>query len=104
MDKKLQNPYPTNQNLWQAYRQNLIILRKELIKLNPKLDMIMNNAKREELNTNILSAVLNTQTLKMINAIQILMLQDLLMHANFLGKILLMQSKCTQQELVKIFK
>ena len=66
--------------------------------------MIMNNAKREELNTNILSAVLNTQTLKMINAIQILMLQDLLMHANFLGKILLMQSMCTQQELVKIFK
>ena len=39
---------------------------KEFIKLNVKMNMIMKNVKIEELNTNIGSSFLNTQTLKMI--------------------------------------
>ena len=65
MDKKLQQSHPANyniliaQDLWQAYCQNLlIILRKELDMnwSNLEMDMVINNAKREELNKKIVSA------------------------------------------------
>ena len=71
--KKLQKPYPTDYNLliaqdiWQAcYQILLIILLKELIKLNVNVDMITKKVKHEELSTKIVSAILNTQVLKMI--------------------------------------
>ena len=67
----LQKQYLTNSNLlivqdlWQIYFQILlIILLKEFIKLNANTGTIIINAKRVELNTKIVSAVLNTQTLK----------------------------------------
>ena len=41
-----------------------IILLKEFIKLNVYTDIITKNVKRTELNTKIVSAVLNTQALK----------------------------------------
>ena len=40
--------------------------KKELIKSNVVMDMIMNNVKLAELNTKTVSAVLNKQALKMI--------------------------------------
>ena len=39
---------------------------KHFIKLNVKTDMIVKSAKRMKLDTKILSAILNTKTLKMI--------------------------------------
>ena len=41
------------------------ILLKKFIKLNTKMDIIMENVKYVELNTKIVSAVLNTHKLKM---------------------------------------
>ena len=73
MVKKLQKPYLTNYNLlieqylWQAHYEMLLInVLKEFTKLNANIDMIIKNAKRVESNTMIVSAVLNTRTLKMI--------------------------------------
>ena len=73
MEKKLQKLCLTNYNLlmtqylWQVPNQILlIILLKEFIKLNVNIDIIIKHVKRVELNTNIVSAALNTQTLKMI--------------------------------------
>ena len=73
MVKKLDKPYLTNYNLliakdlWQAHCQTLlIILLKEFIKLNASMDMIIKNMKRMKLSANTVSAVSNTQTLKMI--------------------------------------
>ena len=72
MEKKSQKSYLTNcnlliaQDLWQAHCQILlIILLKEFKKLNENGGMII-NAKHVELNTKIVSAVLNTQTVKLI--------------------------------------
>ena len=73
MEKGLQKPYPTEyhllitQYLWKVHYQILlIILLKEFIKLNVNMDMIIKSAKRAELNTKIVSFVLNIQTLNMI--------------------------------------
>ena len=73
MEKKSLTLYLTDynlliaQDLWQTYYQvSLIILLKEFIKLNLKINIIKNNAKNVELNTKIATAFLNTQTLKMI--------------------------------------
>ena len=44
-----------------------IVSLKEFIKLNVNMDMIIKNAKHVELDTKIVSAILNTQTLKMIS-------------------------------------
>ena len=55
------------QNLWQTHYQIFsIISLKEIIKLHEDMDMIIKNMKKLELNTNVVSAVLNTQILKMI--------------------------------------
>ena len=56
MEKRLQKIYPTYYNL-------LII---EFIKLNVNTDTMIRNVKLAELNINIATAFLNTQTLKMI--------------------------------------
>ena len=57
----------TARNLWQAHYKILsIILLKEFRKLNVNMDMIITNVKHVELNTKTVSAVLNTQALKMI--------------------------------------
>ena len=73
MEKKSQKPYLTNynlliaQDLWQAHYQILsIILVKEIIKLNVNTDTMTKNVKLMELNTKIVTAFLNTQTLKII--------------------------------------
>ena len=73
MEKKSQKPYLTNynlliaQDLWQAHYQILsIILVKEIIKLNVNTDTMTQNVKLMELNTKIVTAFLNTQTLKII--------------------------------------
>ena len=73
MEKKLQIPYFTDynlliaQDLWQAHYQILLIIfLKEFTKLNANADMIIKNVKLAELNTRIVSAVLNTQALKII--------------------------------------
>ena len=73
MEKKSQNLYLKDYNslvakdLLQAnYQILLIILQKEFIKLNVKMNIITKNAKRVELNTKIVTAFLNTQTLKII--------------------------------------
>ena len=73
MENKSQIPYLTNQNLliaqnlWQVHYQILsIISMKEFITLNVYTDMIIKNARRVEPHTATLSAVLNTQTLKVI--------------------------------------
>ena len=73
MKNKLRKPYPTDcnlliaQDLWQACYQILaIILQKVFIKLNVNMDIIIKNVKRVELNTKIVSGVLNKQTLDMI--------------------------------------
>ena len=55
------------QDLWQAHYQTLsIVFLKELIKLNVNRDTMIENVKLAELNINIATAFLNTQTLKMI--------------------------------------
>ena len=73
MEKKSQTLYLKDsnlllaQNLLQAHYQILlVILLKEFIKLNVKMNLIINNVKRVELNTKIATDFLNTQTLKMI--------------------------------------
>ena len=54
-------------DLWQAhYHILLTILLQEFMKLNANMDMTTKNTKHLELNTKIVSGVLNTQTLKMI--------------------------------------
>ena len=83
MDKKLQKIYLTYynllivQNLWQAHYQILsIILLKEFVKLNVKTDTMIANVKFWKLNISVATVFLNTQILKMINRIQIFMLQQ----------------------------
>ena len=73
MEKKLQKIYLTYynlliaQDLWQAHYQILsIIFLKEFIKLNVNRNTMMRNVKLAELNVNIATVFLNTQTLKMI--------------------------------------
>ena len=73
MEKKLQKIYPTYynlliaQDLWQVHYQILsIIFLKEFIKLNVNRNTMMKNVKLAELNVNIATVFLNTQTLKMI--------------------------------------
>ena len=74
MEKKLQTQYPADYNLliahdlWQAQYQILfMILLIEFIKLNVNTDTIIKkNVKFVELNTIILTDLLNTQTLKTI--------------------------------------
>ena len=72
MEKKLQKIYPTDynlliaQDLWKArYQILLIILLKEFIKLNVKMNIIIKSLKCVELNLTIVTAFLNTQALKM---------------------------------------
>ena len=69
MEMKSQKPYHTDysllimQDLWRAHNRILLInLPKKFIKLG----MMIKNVKHVELNMKIASAVLNTQTLKMI--------------------------------------
>ena len=73
IENKLQNPYLTSynllivQDLWQAlYKILLIIFLKEFIKWNANTNIIIKSTNHVELNTKIVSDVLNTQTLKMI--------------------------------------
>ena len=73
MENKLQKTYPTDYNLLtvkdlrQAHLQTLsIISLMEFIKLNVNLDITMKNVKRMELNTKIVSAILNIKAIKMI--------------------------------------
>ena len=72
MGKKLQKSYYNYnllivQDLWKVHYQILlIILLTEFIKLNSNIDTIIKNAKYVELNIKIVSAFLNTQTLKML--------------------------------------
>ena len=73
MENKLQKTYPTDYNLLtvqdlrQAHFQTLSIIRlMEFIKLNVNLDITMKNVKRIELNTKIVSAILNIKAIKMI--------------------------------------
>ena len=73
MAKHLQKIYLTYynlliaQDLWQAHYQILsIIFLKEFIKLNVNRNTMMKNVKLAELNVNIATVFLNTQTLKMI--------------------------------------
>ena len=73
MEDKLQKIYPldynllTVQDLWQAHYQILsIILLKKFIKFNVNTDVMIKNTKLTELNTKIVTAILNIQTLKMI--------------------------------------
>ena len=55
------------QDLWPGHYQMLsIILLKEFIELNVNTDMMIKNLKLVELNTKIVTAFLDTQTLKMI--------------------------------------
>ena len=55
------------QNLWQAhYKLLLIISLKEFMELNVNMDSIIKNVKLVELNTKIVGAFQNTQTLKII--------------------------------------
>ena len=72
MEKKSQKLYPTDynlftvQDLWQAnYQILLIILLKEFIELNVNMDMRIKNVQPVELNRKIVTAFLNTQTVKM---------------------------------------
>ena len=54
------------QDLWQAHYQVLsIIFLKEFINLNRNTDMMIKNVKLAELNINIVTVFLETQTLKM---------------------------------------
>ena len=73
MEKKLQKIYLTYynlltaQNLWQDHHQIFsIIFLKEFIKLNVNMDAMIKIVKLVELNINIATVFLNTQTLKMI--------------------------------------
>ena len=73
MEKKLQKTYPTDynllivHNLWQVQYQILsITFLKEFIKLNVNTDMMTKNVKLAELNINIATAFMTTQTLKVI--------------------------------------
>ena len=73
MERKLQKIYPIDynlliaQDLLQAHYQILIIiLLKEFIKLNVNTDTMIKNVKLAQLNINIVTVFLNTQTLKMI--------------------------------------
>ena len=55
------------QVLWQAHDEILlIILLKEFIKLNVKINMIIKSAKRLKVNTKTATAFWNRQTLKVI--------------------------------------
>ena len=55
------------QDLWPGHYQMLsIILLKEFVELNVNTDMMIKNLKLVELNTKIVTAFLDTQTLKMI--------------------------------------
>ena len=72
MEKKSQKLYHTDynlftvQDLWQAnYQILLIILLKEFIELNVNMDMRIKNVQPVELNRKIVTAFLNTQTVKM---------------------------------------
>ena len=47
------------------YQILMVILLKKFIKLNTKMDIIMENVKYVQLNAKIVSAALNTHTLKM---------------------------------------
>ena len=73
MGKKLRKEYLIDyslligKDLQQANNQILlIILLKEFIKLNLNMDKKIESEKRVELNSNIVSPVSNTQTLKVI--------------------------------------
>ena len=73
MGKKLRKEYLIDyslligEDLQQANNQILlIILLKEFIKLNLNMDKKIESEKRVELNSNIVSPVSNTQTLKVI--------------------------------------
>ena len=73
MEKKLQKIYLTDynlliaQDLWQAHYQILsIIFLKKFTKLNMNMDATIKKVKLAELNINVATAFLNTQTLKMI--------------------------------------
>ena len=68
MQKELQKKYLTNYNFLIAqdlqqghYQILLIIMLKKFIKLNGNMDMIIKNAKRVELNTNIVIAAFKLQ-------------------------------------------
>ena len=68
--EKLQKPYLKNynllivQDLWQAHYQILLPnFLEEFMKSYANIDMIIKNANHVELNTKIISVVLNTQTL-----------------------------------------
>ena len=64
MEKELQKKYLTNynfliaQDLQQVHYQILLII---MLKLNGNMDMIIKNAKRVELNTNIVIAAFKLQ-------------------------------------------
>ena len=69
---KLQKQHPTDynllivQDLWQAHYQIFVIISlKEFLKSNVNRSMMIKKLKLAELNTKIVSAVLNTKTLKM---------------------------------------
>ena len=71
MEKKLQKPYPTDNNLliaqdlWQAhYQVFLIISPKEFIKLDVNINLMIKNVKLGELNAKMVTTFLNKQTLK----------------------------------------
>ena len=70
--KKLQKIYLTHynlltaQDLWQTYQILLTTFQNEFIKLNVNMNTMIKNVKIAELNINIATAFLNTQTLKMI--------------------------------------
>ena len=67
MKKTKQESLLAPRNLVQTpYQTLLIILPMKFIKLNANMGMIMKNVKRVKLNTNIVGAVLNIPTLKMI--------------------------------------
>ena len=53
------------ENVWQIhYRILLILLLKEFTKLNANMDIIIKNSKRMELNTKIVSALLDTKNVR----------------------------------------
>ena len=71
IEKKLQKPYPTDNNLliaqdlWQAhYQVFLIISPKEFIKLDVNINLMIKNVKLGELNAKMVTTFLNKQTLK----------------------------------------
>ena len=72
MEKKLQKPYPTDYilsvvpDLWQGHYQILLILLKELIKLNMNTNTMIKYVKFAKLNTKTGTTFFNTQTLKVI--------------------------------------